>query len=271
MGIGLDRKRMAAMHHTNASNSEVQIRHNLHPGIVIDWLHAGVEDTHHAGWSSLFYGLVFTMTGIFIHTAFADNYWLLGGLTTGFLLFGPFLATGLYDLSRRIEAEQPPALIPSLTAWWPNLPDMALFAAILMSALLAWTQVSFVIFDHYFHGQLPTFIDIVYAVFTWQQPIFTLVYFLSGGLFAALVFAISVVAIPLMLDRQVSPTTAAITSLRVCLRHPLVMLCWAFCIVVLVGVGFATSFLGLILTMPVAGHASWHVYRAVIVEAGHAD
>lgn len=248
----------------NETVTEVQVNTGLQPGMVLDWLHAGVEDTHVAGWASLFYGLVFTITGILIHTVFADNYWLLGGLTTGFLLFGPFLATGLYDLSRRIALGERPALLPSLTAWWPNLLDMALFACILLAALLAWTQLSFVIFAHYFNNQLPTFVDIVFAVITFQQPVFTLVYFSAGGLFAGLIFALSVIAIPLMLDKHVSASAAALASLRVCLHNPVVMLCWAFCLVVLVGVGFATSFLGLILTMPVAGHASWHVYQSVI-------
>jgi uncharacterized membrane protein len=249
---------------TQASH-RVQINRNLSPSMVIDWLHAGVEDTHHAGWASLFYGLVFTVVGIGIHSFFSGTYWLLGGLTTGFLLLGPFLATGLYDISRRIEAGNHTSLLmPSLTAWWPNLLNMSLFASILLLALLAWTQLSFVIFAHYFNGQLPSFMDIVINVITFKQPTFTIIYFLAGGLFAAFTFAISVIAIPLMLDKQVNAVTAAMASLRACWHNPLAMLCWAYCIVVLVGVGFATNFLGLILMMPVAGHASWHVYRDVV-------
>lgn len=244
---------------------DVQINRNLSPSMVIDWLHAGVEDTHQAGWASLFYGLVFTVVGISIHGFFADTYWLLGGLTTGFLLLGPFLATGLYDISRRIEqGHQQSLFIPSLTAWLPNLLNMAMFASILLIALLAWTQLSFLIFAHYFNGQLPTFIDIVINILSFKQPKFTLIYFLAGGFFAAFIFSISAIAIPLMLDKKVNAMTAAVASLRACWVNPITMLCWAFCIVVLVGVGFATSFLGLILLMPVAGHASWHVYRAVV-------
>lgn len=242
----------------------IQVNSHLSPSLVIDWLHAGVEDTHFAGRASLFYGLVFTVVGILIHTLFADNYWLLGGLTTGFLLLGPFLAVGLYDLSRRIELGQKPSLIPSMTAWWPNLFHMALFACILVITLLAWTQLSFVIFAHFFNGQLPTFMDIIINVLTFKQLEFTLIYFLVGGLFAAFVFTISVIAIPLMLDKQVNALSAVSASVRACKQNPTAMLCWAFCLVVLVGVGFATSFLGLIVTMPVAGHASWHVYKSVI-------
>ncbi len=241
-----------------------RVKEQLNISMVMDWLHAGVEDTHRAGWASLFYGLVFAVTGICIHTFFSDNYWLLAGLTTGFFLLGPFLAMGLYDLSRRIELGLPPTLIPSLTAWRPNLFNVFLFAMLLLAVLLIWTRLSMGIFAHFFNGELPTFIDVFIHVIMLKQPLFTLIYFSAGGFFAVLIFAISVIAMPLMLDTNASAGTAAMTSLRACIRHPVIMLLWGFCLVVLVGVGFATSFLGLIVTMPVAGHASWHVYRNLI-------
>ena len=249
---------------TNMTDKCFEVRKQPQVGIVIDWLHAGVEDTHRAGWASLFYGLVFTVTGILIHTLFADNYWLLAGLSTGFFLLGPFLAMGLYDLSRRIERGETPSLLPTLTAWAPNLMHIFSFAALLMAILFLWIYFSLGIFTHFIDGKLPSFTDVVMNVITLKQPMFTLVYFSVGGFFAAFIYAISVVAMPLMLDQKTSATKAACASLRACMRNPLVMLLWAFCIVVLVGVGFATSFLGLIITMPVVGHASWHVYRDLI-------
>jgi len=253
--------------HTSKRNTDTpcfEINKRSQLSVVIDWLHAGVEDTHHAGWASLFYGLVFAITGIVIHTLFADNYWLLAGLTTGFFLLGPFLAMGLYDLSRRIEQGQPVSLIPSLTAWAPNVMHIFSFAGVLLAILFIWIYVSLMIFTHFFEGHLPSFTEVVINVITLKQPVFTLIYFSVGGFFAALIYAISVVAMPLMLDTQTSAVKAACTSLRACVRNPLLMLLWAFCIVVLVGVGIATNFLGLIVTMPVVGHASWHVYRDLI-------
>jgi uncharacterized membrane protein len=233
-----------------ASGSIPAVR-QVKASMIVDWLHAGVEDAHAGGWASLFYGFVFAVTGLLIHTLFAKNYWLLAGLTTGFFLLGPFLAMGLYDLSRRIELGEQPSLIPSLTAWLPNLINVFLFAALLLVILLIWTSLSLYIFSHFFNGALPTFTDVALNVITLKQPTFTLIYFAAGGFFAALVYAISAVAMPLMLDRKASAATAAIASLRACARNPVVMLLWAFCIVVLVGFGLATSFLGLILTMPV--------------------
>jgi uncharacterized membrane protein len=236
----------------------------VHADIVIDWLHSGVEDAHRGGWASLFYGFVFTITGLIIHIVYAEHYWLLAGLTTGFFLLGPFLATGLYDLSRRMENGDPPALIPTLTAWRANLANIFLFTFLLLTILLVWTLLSLGIFSHFFNGAMPTFTDIVISVIRLKQPLFTLIYFSVGGLFAIFVYAVSVVAIPLMIDCKVSALTAALVSLRACASNPIVMLLWAFCIVVLVGVGLATSFLGLFLFMPIVGHASWHVYKDLI-------
>lgn len=237
---------------------------DVKPSMVIDWLHAGVEDAHRGGWSSLFYGFVFTITGLVIHVVYAEHYWLLAGLTTGFFLLGPFLATGLYDLSRRMENGEAPALVPTLVAWRNNYANIFLFTLLLLGILLIWTLASFAIFSHFFNGAMPTFTEIVISVIKLKHPLFTITYFAVGGVFAMIVYAISVVAIPLMLDNKVSAGMAALVSLRACIKNPMAMSLWAFCIVVLVGVGLATNFLGLFLFMPIVGHASWHVYKALI-------
>lgn len=246
-----------------SADDDILIR-KVTPNIIPDWLHSGVTDLHLAGRASLFYGIVFATVGVIIHTIFSDNYWFLAGTTTGFFLLGPFLATGLYDISKRMEAGQAPALTPTLVAWLPNLINITLFTILLMLVFFAWTRLSMSIFAHYFNGALPTFADVIINVFTLKQPTFLLIYFSVGAVFAAFIFSISVIAMPLMLDRHASAWTAAITSLRTCARNPIPMLLWAFCIVVLIGFGLATNFLGLILTMPVVGHASWHVYRDII-------
>ena len=114
------------------------------------------------------------------------------------------------------------------------------------------------------NGVFPTLTDVILSVISLKQPTFAIVYFAVGGAFAAFVFAISVVAVPLMADRKTDAITAALASIVACTKNPLTMLLWGFCIVVLVGFGFATNFVGFIVTMPIAGHASWHVYRAVV-------
>jgi len=232
----------------------------------VRWLRAGFSDLRKAGSASLFYGACFAVGGWLMQVVFSRAYALFAGLITGFLLLAPVLAMGLYDLSRRIESGEVPRLAPSLTAWRPNLANIGVLAAILAIVLLVWARASMVIFALFFDAAgLPTFSDVVRAIVAFEQPEFALVYFAVGGFFALFVFAISVVSVPLMLDRGTDAVTAGIASIGACARNPGPMLLWAGCIVVLVAAGLATRFVGLIFVMPIVGHASWHAYRELTV------
>ena len=228
------------------------------------WLRAGLSDLRRGGFASLFYGSCFAVAGWLMYFVFSEAYALFAGLTTGFLLLGPFLALGLYDLSRRIETGAPPRLGPTLAAWRSNLPNVGVYAAVLAVVLLIWARASIIVFALFFSGGLPSFLDVVHTVLTFEQPDFAIAYFAVGGFFAIFVFSFSMIALPLMLDRRTDGITAAIASLMVCIRNPAPMLLWSACIVLLVGIGFATLFVGLIVTMPLVGHATWHAYRDVI-------
>lgn len=236
-------------------------------GAVARWLQGGWRDFRRSGSASLFYGVCYCAAGWLTHVVFAKAYALFAGLTTGFLLLGPFLALGLYDLSRQMEEHERPRLARSLAAWRPNLANVGLFAALLAIVLLVWARASIVVFALFFTGGLPTFGDVVHTVLTFEQPDFAIVYFAVGGFFAAFVFAISVIAMPLMLDRRTDAVTAAIASLLACGRNPGPLLLWALAIVLLVSVGFATMFLGLMLVMPLVGHATWYAYRDIVAVA----
>tara|TARA_B110000902_G_scaffold33265_1_gene35476 strand:+ start:599 stop:1126 length:528 start_codon:yes stop_codon:yes gene_type:complete len=174
---------------------------------------------------------------------------------------------GPYDLSRRMERGKKPMLIPSLTAWRTNLMNVGIFAGILVVILLILARASLVIFALLFQGELPTFLEIVKAVIAFQQPIFAAVYFAAGGFVAAFVYAVSIITIPLMADRQADAVNAAIASLLAVKRNFFPTLLWAFTIVLLVAIGFATHFVGLIITMPIIRHASWHAYRNLVAAA----
>lgn len=233
------------------------------------WLAAGLHDLRQGGGASFFYGTCFAVAGWLMEVVFRQAYALFAGLATGFLLLGPFLAMGLYDISRRQDRGEAPRLAPTLAAWRPNLANVGVFAAVLAVVLLVWARASMVVFALFFDAaELPTFAGIVHSVLTFEQPEFALVYFAVGGFFAVFVFAISVVAVPLMLDRGTDAVTAAICSLIACGRNPGPMLLWAACIAVLVTLGFATLFVGLILVMPLVGHATWHAYRDLVEPAG---
>lgn len=230
------------------------------------WLKAGWDDLRRAGGASLFYGTCFAAGGWLMELVFAHAYALFAALVCGFLLVAPVLAMGLYELSRRLERGEAPRLAPTLMAWRPNLPNIGILAAVLAVVLLIWARASAVIFALFFEiAALPTFADVVHAIVAFEQWEFSAVYFLVGGFFALFVFAISVISVPLMLDRGTDAVTAGLASIGACARNPGPMLLWAACIVALVAVGMATWFLGLIVVMPVLGHATWHAYRDLTV------
>jgi uncharacterized membrane protein len=233
---------------------------------VLGWITAGAIDTWRGGFASVFYGLCFAIAGWVMLMVFAEAFALFAGLTTGFLLLGPFLAMGLYDISRQMQIGEAPKLRPSLSVWRVNKGNIALFAGVLLVILLIWSRASIVIFALFFEGGLPTFKEVIFDVIALKQPMFTLVYFSVGGFFAAFVFVVSVVAVPLMADRKTDAVTAGLTSIMACTKNPIAMLLWAFFIVLLVAIGFVTSFAGLIITMPIVGHASWHVYQDLVIE-----
>ena len=229
------------------------------------WLAAGWRDFRQAGSSSLFYGVCYVLGGWLLALAFIHVYALFAGLVMGFLLIAPVLATNLYGISRRIERGESIRLPDTVMAWRANIPNIALLAAVLGVIFLLWARASMVVFVMFFDtAGLPSFMDIVRAIVTFRQPEFALAYFAVGGFFAAFSFAVSLISVPLMLDRGTDAVTAALTSLLACARNPLPLLVWAGCVVLLVLAGFATGFLGLIVTMPIAGHATWHAYREMI-------
>ena len=233
------------------------------------WLSAGWHDFRQAGWNSLFYGGGYVLGGWLLALAFMRAYALFAGMVMGFLLVAPVLATNLYGISRRIERGEPIHLSATMMAWRANIPNIALLAAVLGVVFLLWARASMVVFVMCFDTSgLPSFIDIVRAIVTLRQPEFALAYFAVGGFFATFSFAVSVISVPLMLDRGTDAVTAALASLLVCARNPGPMLLWAACIACLVLVGFATGFLGLIVAMPLAGHATWHAYRELLGPGG---
>ncbi len=237
---------------------------SIGPGAPWRWLKAAARDLRRARASSLFYGVAFAAAGWLMQFVFAHAYALFAGLATGFLLLGPCLCMGLYDISRRLERGETPRLGASGIAWGAILGNIGVFAVVLAVILLVWARASMVIFALSYHGGVPSFADVVRAVFGFEQPAFALLYFAAGGLFALLVYAISVIAVPLMLDRNTDAVTAAIASLVACGKNPGPLLLWAAYIAALTALGFATLFFGLVVVTPLIGHASWHAYRDLV-------
>jgi uncharacterized membrane protein len=218
------------------------------------WLAAGWSDFRAHPLPSAFYGVCFAGMG----------FQYVSALVTGFFLVGPFVAIGLYALSRRRERGEPTWLAPTLDAWAPNVSAIGLFALVLAVILLVWARASLVVFALFFTHDVPSLKDFAAQLLSPTNLEFLLAYLLVGGFFAVLVFAISVVSVPMMLDRDTDGIVAVLTSLRAFAANVPAMIVWGLAIVVLVGLGFATWFVGLIVAVPVIGHATWHAYRELV-------
>ncbi len=228
------------------------------------WISRGARDLRRAP-QSLVFGLALAAMG-WLLLKLAGQGAVMIGLTTGFLLLGPFLATGIYALSQQLERHEAPRLFPAVVAWRRNPSGFLIFGAVLALLLLAWTRVSVVLIALFFMGGFPELgnLDDVLRLLM-DQAVFVGLYLGIGLVFASLVFAVGVVSLPLMLDRRDTDAfVAVVTSLMVLGRNFPALLVWAALIVLLTAFGFATLGLGLIIVMPLLGHATWHAYRALV-------
>ena len=233
-------------------------------GAPLRWLAAGWRDFRAQPLPSMFYGACSALMGFLIYLVFGHAYQYVSALVTGFFLVGPFLAIGLYDLSRRREAGEPAWLAPTIDAWRPNVSAVGIFALILAVVLLVWARASLVVFALFFTSDMPDLNGFLGQLLSMKNVEFLLAYFCVGGFFAILVFAISVVSVPMMLARNTDGVVAALTSLRAFVANVPAMIVWGLLIVLLTAAGFAIWFVGLIVAVPVIGHATWHAYRDLV-------
>lgn len=231
------------------------------------WLRAGLADLRAAPAASLFYGAVLALMGYLIRHHYDDAVEL--AFVTGFLLVGPFLAIGLYDISRRRERGETPRLAPTLGAWRANAPAIGFFAVALMLALAVWIRVSVVMVALFFPDRVPSAADFVARLANSPDAwFFVLAYGAAGAGLALLVFATSAVSLPMLLDRrEMDVISAMIVSFNVMRLNLAPMLLWAATIVALTGLGFATWYLGLVVALPLIGHGAWHAYREAVEPA----
>jgi len=229
----------------------------------VQWLRLGWRDFTRAPLPGLFYGGCFTGMGWLLLYLFEHAAIYTLALSAGFLLLGPFLCLGLYDVSRTLEAGERPHLIRSLTAWRTRAGTMAIFGGVLLIVEMIWARSSLIVFALSFNG-MPDFRGSLLALLNPSNLGFIITYVIVGAMFAGFIFGISAVALPMILDRHTDAITAALTSLRLCITQPGVMLLWGATVAVVMVLAMAPGFFGLLVAGPVIGHASWHAYRAAV-------
>ncbi|MEM9140009.1 MAG: DUF2189 domain-containing protein [Pseudomonadota bacterium] len=229
---------------------------------------AGLRDFQKAPVYGLVFGLMFSLAGIAIALALFRGdarYWVFP-VAAGFPLIGPFAAVGVYEVSRRLEAGEPLSWRAVLLAGFrQHNSQLPFFAVFTVFAFLVWIVLARVIFAVSFGTSPMTNVMTSFEVFfTGPGVIMLIVGTGVGAALAALLFSISVVGVPLLLDRDIDVVTAMITSVQAVAENARPMLSWGLIIAGAIVAAMLPLFLGMILVFPAIGHASWHVYRKVV-------
>ena len=228
------------------------------------WLALGWRDLTRAPVASLFHGVAVTIGGWIILAITLRFWYLLPGAFSGFLLVGPILATGLYELSRRLARGERAGMREVIAAWRRGTRPLVWLGLMLVIAGTAWVLVSAVLFGLFIRAPITGLESVLrYIVLSEGSYLFP-VWITLGGFGAALVFAATVVSAPMLLDRDVDMFTALMTSVRAVGENPFTMVVWACIIMVATGVALLTLMLGFVLVIPVIGHGTWHAYKDVV-------
>ena len=243
------------------------------------WLALAWRDMARCGWVSFAHGLVLALFGMGILAVAHDRFWLMAGALSGFLVVAPVLATSLYALSRALERGEPANAALVLKTWlnWQNSHFnkwghdywcLVQFGALLALAGTGWVATSAALITLLAPVPIHTPIDFIRHVVLARQGFLFELWLAVGGVLAAPIFASTVIAMPLLLDRRVTLLTAVLTSWRAVLVNPLPLAFWAALIMGFTLLGLGSLLLGLIAVVPMLGHASWHAYRDLVDVSG---
>jgi uncharacterized membrane protein len=241
----------------------------VHPIGVADLREAlakGFSDFNAMPTHLIFLGLVYPIVTLVAARLYAgyDVLPLVFPLLAGYTLIGPLVALGVYELSRRREQGLKVSRWHSFEVLRsPSIGAIAVLGLMLMVVYFAWLLIAWAIYENFFGGAVPTsisgFIGEVFATSSGWSLI--IVGSGVGFLFAVVVFALSVVSFPLLLDRDVGVMTAVQTSIKVVVANPITMAIWGLFVAGALLVGSLPIFVGLAVVLPVLGHATWHLYR----------
>lgn len=229
------------------------------------WLALGWRDLRRSPAVGLAHGVACFAFGFGLLVVARHQFWVLAGALSGFLLVAPLVATGLYAVSRALEQGVPSGAAVVGRVWASLDRRLVGFGLGLAAAGTGWVLVSAALITLHAPAPVETPMDFVRHVVVAREGWLFEGWLVLGGLLAAPVFASSVVAIPLLVDRPaMTMWDAVLTSWRTVLANPLPLALWATLITALSAGAVALGLVGLVLAVPVLGHATWHAYRALV-------
>lgn len=241
----------------------------IHLSDLKDVLRKGLDDFWAMPTHVIFLSMIYPLAGLIMAgvTFDFDTIRLLYPLAAGFVLVGPLAAIGLYELSRRRERGMDTSWRHAFDVFHsPSLGSIALVALLLLAIFGLWIGTAEAIYYASFdYRRIETVLEFTHAVLNTPEGYKLIVLGnVTGFFFAVVAGAVSVVSLPLLLDRDAGFSAAILTSLKVVARNPLVMAVWGLIVAVSLALGTLFLFAGLALVLPVLGHATWHLYRKAV-------
>lgn len=235
-------------------------------------LKAGFSDFKAQPIMSGFFGLFYAVFGILFVwcLAWLNMIWMIIPAAVGFPLVAPFAAAGLYEISRRLAKKESFGWAEILTVMADQRKrEMGWMAFVTLFIFWVWMYqirlwLAIILQDASF-SDFDGFLNIVF--FTPEGWTFLAIGTFVGAFLSAVLFSVTVVAMPMLLDRETNFVSAMLTSIRVVTENPVVMLSWAAIISITILVSLVPAFLGLIVTLPILGHATWHLYQRAVAPA----
>ncbi|MDO5289537.1 MAG: DUF2189 domain-containing protein [Pseudomonadota bacterium] len=240
----------------------------------LQWLALGWRDVWRCGVWSLLHGLAMAVFGGLLLALAGHHFWLLAGAFSGFLIVAPVLATSLYAMSRALARGEPVGARTIAMTWmrwqysryavYGGYWSLVRFGLLLSLAGTGWVLTSAALITLLAPQPVRTPMDFLHHVVLAPGGHVFELWLTLGALMAAPLFASSVVAMPLLLDRRADVLQAVLTSWQTVLHNPAALALWAALLLGLTLLGMATALLGLIVIVPWLGHASWHAYQALV-------
>jgi len=251
---------------TLSGGAEQPVVQNVSVADVSASLRAGLRDFRRAPQFGLFFSAVYVVGGFLMIWVGAGHVTWVLATSLGFPLVAPFAAAGLYEVSRRMEAGEPLEWRGVLgIVWNERTRQLPWLGAIIIIYFLFWTFLAHMIFALFMGlSQMINVTQSLDAFLTLNGLTMIAVELAVGAVFAFLLFAMTVVSLPLVLHREVDFVTAMLTSIKTVRENLFVMLIWASLIAVLSLLALLPWFLGLMVVLPILGHATWHLYRRAL-------
>ncbi|KAJ54468.1 membrane protein [Actibacterium mucosum KCTC 23349] len=237
------------------------------PGDLNEALSKGWSDFRRAPLWGLFFGGFYVVAGLIMAVVVwltGQVYWL-AILVFGFPLIGSFAAVGLYEVSHRLSLGQPLDRGILSVIWAQKDRQLPWLCAIIIFIFLFWSFIGHMIFALFLGLTTMVNISTSYEVFLTTNGLAMLGFgSLVGAALAGVIFAITVVGLPLLVDREIDFVTAMLLSIEAARRSPFTMARWAVTIVIMVMIAMVPAFLGLLVVLPILGHATWHLYKRTL-------